>query len=284
MLWSQQRPRRRVTVSWDKHLYIHFTGFADVGDGRFIVPEWWLPAFARRLRIPVADPIGGLRAQVSTLEACERLRTQLWKIDWVLNTDRLERERALIDTRLAKVPPVYPGRRPAQDLRFAILRREIQRSFEGQDEFLSAMQDAYLAASAQVAVVPRSQLVPDMCIWAYPEIGIDEVWTDADWDDEGSLPSPDEDRALQLLRIDDGPGIWMGAWAHSFHIGTRDHWFLDGNFPLGSRPATEQGRLRELQRLTVDLGDYRPDEMKIPHRLVERYERWIDERYETESC
>lgn len=181
------------------------------------------------------------------------------------------------------VPPFVPGRRPAREVRRSILRASLRSSFDEADNFLGAVCWAYHEAVVRIAGVGHDDLVPDMCFWALPEVGIDEDWTDDDWDSERRLPSPNDEVALQFAHISRGMWIRSGVVIESFEFDECDHWFADANIPMGARPSTAKGRWAALTEMAEALGGGPSSDFEVGgmrHDLEKKFRKWCDRNWD----
>lgn len=296
VLWSQQRPRRRVDAAYlaqgaeTRHivgdLVIWFVGF-DAGSNsndkarNFVVPRLWFPRFARRLNLPVADLVGGLRDRINSLDDAEQLHAWLWEAPGVYTWGRTEREREVIDEQLAGGRPAFPSRLPSERRRASILRRELLRSFSDGGEYLTMVDEGYHAACAQVAGVPSPDLTPEMCLWAYPEIRVGN-WDECIEDDSDEMPFPSDVDALAMAGIEECLSISRGVTGGAYACGDTDLWIAEGVDSYGLQPATKVARLKMLQTLAEDMGGGTSDEFELDG-LDEATEtalrRWCDDRW-----
>lgn len=296
VIWSQQRPRRRVEAGYltdeargrpyGGGLVIQFVGF-DSGVNssekviEFFLPQLWFPRFSRRLKLPAGDLLAGLCDRVDSPVEAEQLHAWLWSAEGVYNPYRSATERAATDRRLAARRPAFPTRLAGVRHRTSIMRRELLRSFDEGEEFLAMTHEAYYSACAQVAGVPRSDLTPEMYLWAYPEVGIDY------WDDPIEMggvirPIPVDDDIIELVGFSVGMGVMRGASIYSYCCGDTDLWIPEGGISYGRQPATRAARWSMLQTAAIDLSGGQGDEFileGLDTELESRFRSWCDERW-----
>jgi hypothetical protein len=295
-LFSQRGPRRRVHAGFIERaaesnhvvgdLLVAFVGFdpgASTNDTArvFQVPRLWLPRFARRLNLRPDELIEGLRDRLSSLDDAEELHCWLWAHGWVYTWERIEIERHAIDQHLAAGTPAFPSRLAGKRRRVSILRTELIRSFHGYGEYLTGVEEGYLAACAQVAGVPSWELTPEMCLWAYPEISVDN-WDECIEDGSDEMPFPIEEDVLGFAAIPAVMSITKGVTWVAFSCGDSDVWIADSCASYGVHPATNAARLSMLQTLADDLGGGTSDcyELDGPEEPLEAaFRRWCDARW-----
>lgn len=291
VLWSQQKPRRRVDVGYlappaetrhiEGDLLIWFVGFdrgANTNEKAtlFKVPRLWLQRFARLLQLPSSDAVSVLRDRINSLGDAEHLHTLLWATRWVHTQYRAALERETINQHLAGGRPAFPSRHSGKPRRATILRRELLRSFGDGRDYLTMIKDGYHAACAQVAGVPSAELTLEMCLWAYPEIGVDN-WDDCAEDERGEMPFPSGDDTLALASIRPVSSIAKGVACVAYACGDSDLWIAKGADSYGLQPATKTARLNMLQTLADELGErlcgeesVAPKHSSVARRIVDR--------------